>query len=232
MLSERAIQDGQFMESIKKGDFKFVREFLKNDPDSLSRLHKKLPIHSAFFSEDPKMVQLMLDHGADLEQTDSRDGLTPLLAVSKYKNAAKMAKVLIAAGARIEARDRLGRTPLFHAIMEQTDWAREAIKVFKRHGAKEDVSIAAIQADLPKLKKFVAADPNAIRNQPVAPHVVLGVLVGLDNGSQQNKADCIDFLFAHGFQIAQADFEPILDSARTSFSKGPLLESLKRHAPR
>lgn len=143
-----------------------------------------------------------------------------------------MAKVLIAAGARIDARDRLGLTPLFHAIMEQTDWAREAIKTLKRHGAKDDVSIAAIQADLPKLKKFVAADPNAIREQLVAPHVVLGVLVGLDNGSQQKKADCIDFLFENGFQIAQADFDPILRLATTGFAKGPLLESLKRHNPR
>lgn len=69
------------------------------------------PLYVAADTGKAKMCQMLIKHGAYLNIADI-DGLTALHTVRN----AKCAKVLIAGGALLDAKDKQNLTPLFHAV--------------------------------------------------------------------------------------------------------------------
>jgi len=70
------------------------------------------------------IIELLIAHGADPNGRDDAE-LTPLMVVTTYGNTAA-ARVLIDAGARLDSKDKDGRTPLDHA--------KSALKQYYDHG--------------------------------------------------------------------------------------------------
>ena len=66
------------------------------------------PLFQAVFQSHPDMVELLLEHRADVEKA-KHNGFTPLLT------AAKITEILLEKGADINKAATLGQTPLFMA---------------------------------------------------------------------------------------------------------------------
>jgi ankyrin repeat protein len=75
----------------------------------------------------------LLDKGANVHSHNQNDhwGTTALHAAA-HANHAGIAQRLIAAGANVNAKDREGRTPLFHTSFHQ---AKATAKLLLKHGA-------------------------------------------------------------------------------------------------
>ena len=69
---------------------------------------------AAAFNENPKVVLVLLDAGAELEARNENDW-TPLIVAAAMNASAEVVRALLDADANVEARDELGRTPLMHA---------------------------------------------------------------------------------------------------------------------
>jgi ankyrin repeat protein len=88
------------------------------------------PLYLAAVIGDPGLVQSLIDHGAALD--DLKAGETPLHAAIAERHGT-VATLLISKGARVNIRDRRGRTPLHDLarFMDDRDLAESMIK----HGA-------------------------------------------------------------------------------------------------
>ncbi|PWW74723.1 ankyrin, partial [Tuber magnatum] len=76
---------------------------------------KITPLHLAARSQDPDLVKLLLEHGADVDAIDCNQR-TPLGQVSlKLNGSPKIAKLLLDRGATVETSDWSGMTPLHAA---------------------------------------------------------------------------------------------------------------------
>lgn len=84
----------------------------------------------------PKLVEFLIEKGADVNVREFSNGHTPLhLAVGNCN--IKVVEMLLAAGADVNARDNSGDTPLaLSNRFEQTDDRREIAKLLAEHGAK------------------------------------------------------------------------------------------------
>jgi len=89
------------------------------------------PLHAAAYSGSAEVVQLLLDHGAKLEDKANVSGATPLM-VAAEENRVAVAELLIDRGADLSIPDRDGFTPLTQA------WAKkqtEMVRLLKGRGA-------------------------------------------------------------------------------------------------
>ena len=76
------------------------------DSENRSSLHL-----TAMFSDDPAVLEVLLNAGANLDPTDS-NGSTPLHYAAKYNGNPAVAEILLKAGADLEAMDKDNWTPL------------------------------------------------------------------------------------------------------------------------
>ncbi|CAH8864469.1 unnamed protein product [Trichobilharzia szidati] len=76
-------------------------------------------LHMAVDGEQPKAIRLLVNSSADIEAVDNNLGWTPLLRCSALKNNGnvEVARELIKLGAKIDAQDCDGKTPLHNCIM-------------------------------------------------------------------------------------------------------------------
>jgi ankyrin repeat protein len=79
------------------------------------------------------MFQLLLDHGADFEETNLSED-TPLCLAAK-NGVADIVAILVAKGASKEARDTVGGTPLWWAA---TNGHANVVSILLQHGASRD----------------------------------------------------------------------------------------------
>jgi ankyrin repeat protein len=79
----------------------------------------------------PEMVALLLAHGADVRDFNSRNGQSALHCCARCNNSAEMAELLIAKGADINARDNSGKTPLRYAEDFEHDQVADVLRKFK-----------------------------------------------------------------------------------------------------
>ena len=108
------------MKNIVKGDVECrTKSLLKYFVNRLSEdgvYLPQAPIHIAISHNDPEMVQILLDNGADINRKDG-DKHTPLHLASKF-GFLEMAEFLIGRHALLEQRDANSQTPLMLAVME------------------------------------------------------------------------------------------------------------------
>ncbi|MHC4154047.1 MAG: ankyrin repeat domain-containing protein [Planctomycetota bacterium] len=118
-------------------------------------------------AKSPEMVEKLLAKGADVNARASRNGRTPLhnAARSGYSKAAKL---LITAGADVNAKDKVGHTPLWHAKDKHTPGEDDGkiVELLRRHGAVESLHDAVEGGDITQVKRLISkgADVNAKTN--------------------------------------------------------------------
>jgi ankyrin repeat protein len=107
-------------EALVNSDIAMVRLLLDRGADVRTASNGVPPLHQAIDYGGPELVGLLLERGADVNGTDS-DGQSPLpFAVGRAGSASgakmqeieKTIRLLVAAGADLTARDKVGLTPL------------------------------------------------------------------------------------------------------------------------
>ena len=116
-LLKAAGADGGFFEPVYKGDAAAVKAALAKDPklvDSLNWL-KETPLLVAVEKGHLDVARLLMAGGADVNVRGQSD-MRPLhYALGPGKNI-DMVKLLLEHGAKLEAKDRLGRTPIWISV--------------------------------------------------------------------------------------------------------------------
>ncbi len=93
----------------------------------------RIPLHHATESGNGRLVEFLLNHGAEVGAVDS-EGQTPLHGAAEFGDAA-MVETLLARGTPVNAADKGGRTALYHAA-ERRDLAM--VKTLLSYGANPD----------------------------------------------------------------------------------------------
>jgi ankyrin repeat protein len=105
------------------GDVRLVKELLKRGAAPNPKSHPFSPLHTAVEGMKTKVVEVLLEAGAD-PNTVAMEGITPLMtaARSRRKQSAEIIKMLVAAGADPNAQQGQGegRTPLWWAAVDGT----------------------------------------------------------------------------------------------------------------
>lgn len=89
---------------------------------------------AAVYRDDPDMVALLVDAGADLEAVAEEE--TPLLHAVKYSRF-RGAEMLLKAGADPDYRDERGMTALHYMLKKNSDIGH--FRTFAAHGARGDI---------------------------------------------------------------------------------------------
>ncbi|MHC4212186.1 MAG: ankyrin repeat domain-containing protein [Planctomycetota bacterium] len=106
-----------------------------------------------------EIVGKLLAKGADVNAKDSRQGDTPLHNAAR-RGRCKAAELLIRAGADVNAKSKVGLTPLWYA--KEKDHT-ETIDLLSRHGAVESLHDVVMAGDIEQVKRLISkgADVNA-----------------------------------------------------------------------
>lgn len=91
------------------------------------------PLYHAVQSGDPKLVRLLIDHGARVDVADGY-GETPLHRAAERANRV-IVEMLLSHGALVDATDDEGRTPLHYAAKRKD---RSIVELLLSHGANAD----------------------------------------------------------------------------------------------
>ena len=151
---------GRAVKNIGKGGAECrIASLLKYYVNQLSKdgvYLPQAPIHIAISHNDPEMVQILLDNGADINLKDGNKR-TPLHLASKF-GFLEMAEFLIGRHALLEHRDKNSQTPLMLAVMEGQ---LEMVKLLAKRGANMTVKNANGENLI-----FLALAPNDVHGKP------------------------------------------------------------------
>ncbi len=135
--TDRRYDNSPLREAIVNNDFEMVK-FLLQHGASL-RLGpgdcRETPLAVAAGSIGPEMVSLLIANGAKSDEEDGW-GITPLMKIAsnESKYFLPVARVLIAAGAKVNGHDHEGNTPL-HFTVKGYECREENIRFLLEHGA-------------------------------------------------------------------------------------------------
>jgi ankyrin repeat protein len=173
-------------------DIDAVLDILQRDPRQLKARSelKDTPLHVAASQGCTRIVQILLDRGADIAARGDRR-YTPLHYAAQ-ENQLDVIKLLVKRGANLEAADISGSTPL-----QSTRWD-EARALLLKLGAKLDAQTAIIEhsnQSLPKLlkqartskSKTPAKDLQLLLYIAIANHNVSAVKALLAQGADPNR---------------------------------------------
>src|SRR4030095_15153015 len=125
-----------FIKAAKRGDLTALRTLLESDSGLIGARDSdgSTALHCATWKGHEEAVAFLLKAGADIHADHDNDhwGTTALHAAA-HANQSKIAQRLIDAGADVNAKDREGRTPLFHTTFHK---ANASAKVLLSHGAR------------------------------------------------------------------------------------------------
>jgi ankyrin repeat protein len=97
------------------------------------------PLHYAALEGDHEQVGRLLADGENPNVADRAAGFTPLHFAARGRHA-EVARALLGAGAEVDPRDHLGRTPLATALRSVERGSGEVITVLLEHGAYPDTA--------------------------------------------------------------------------------------------
>jgi ankyrin repeat protein len=124
-----------FIKAAKRGDLVGLKSLLESDAALMEARDTdgSTALHCATWKGHEAVVAWLLSAGADVHTHNENDhwGTTALHAAA-HANQAKIAKRLIDAGADVNAKDRDGRTPLFHTTFHK---AKATEKILLEHDA-------------------------------------------------------------------------------------------------
>lgn len=124
-----------FIKAAKRGDLVGLKSLLDLDGGLIEARDTdgSTALHCATWKGHDAVVEWLLSAGADVLAHNENDhwGTTALHAAA-HANQPRIAQRLIDAGADVNAKDREGRTPLFHTTFHK---AKATAKVLLEHGA-------------------------------------------------------------------------------------------------
>lgn len=102
--------------AIRKGDAKAVESLLSKGAkvNEKEATHGKSPVYEAVHTQNTKILKLLIDAHADVNEKDDT-GTSPLHLAISYGDD-EIVKMLIQAGANVNAKNSLGETPLYEAM--------------------------------------------------------------------------------------------------------------------
>ena len=125
----------EMIKAAKHGATVMVLALLAKDPSLISARDSdgSTPLHCATWKGHERLVQVLLENGADANATNNNDhwGTTPLHAAA-HGNQRAIAELLIKHGADIHAKNLNGRTPLAETEFHK---AKPVANLLKQHGA-------------------------------------------------------------------------------------------------
>jgi ankyrin repeat protein len=86
---------------------------------------------SEYMLNKPKVIQALIDFGADVNAKNAKDGRTPLLIAAGSANNTEVIDILMKAGSKIEEKDKYGYTPLMLALKNNYAYPDIAIALMK-----------------------------------------------------------------------------------------------------
>jgi len=127
--------------AIEKGDLDLVGRLLVENP-SLADSHEKAPppLHFAVYLDRPRMVELLLDHGASIESRDQDRDTTPLRYAIVYARKG-IIRLLVARGASLGPKDEGGTTALDVARRGAAGGFEEYVELPSREEYREVVAL-------------------------------------------------------------------------------------------
>lgn len=124
-----------FIKAAKRGNLVGMKSLLESDGILIEARDTdgSTALHCATWKGHDAVVEWLLSAGADVHTHNENDhwGTTALHAAA-HANQPRIAQRLIDAGADVNAKDREGRTPLFHTTFHK---AKATAKILLEHGA-------------------------------------------------------------------------------------------------
>jgi ankyrin repeat protein len=106
-------------DAVRSGDIAVVQAAIQSGADVNAPDTWGTPLDIAVIKGSDEIAQLLIDSGADVEGATSPavGGDQPLHLAAARPSSASTAKLLIKRGARLDARNKAGKTPLIAAVM-------------------------------------------------------------------------------------------------------------------
>jgi len=124
----------EIIKAAKSGNVARIKELLATDNNLINARDKdgSTPLHCATWKGHQLAVACLIAAGAEVNTHNENDhwGTTPLHAAA-HANQAAIAKLLIENGADLNAKDREGRTPMFHTTFHK---ATAVANILRQHG--------------------------------------------------------------------------------------------------
>lgn len=155
----------------KKGDV--VRELIKGGAQvNLKDKSQRTPLYYVCQRGSAEAVQALIDAGSDVNAVDSY-GLTPLyFAVGNQKHKKEVVELLIAHGADINTKSKIGRTLLKQTLEQTNEIGKtedtnvfEIAKILIANGAEYSIEDVARIGDKDKVRELLDKNPKLVNNQ-------------------------------------------------------------------
>jgi ankyrin repeat protein len=129
------ITNKNIFDAIKRGDLEAVKEWIKNDPESVYK--KDVKYHTSLhwatkYNSNAEIIKYLIKHGADVNAKNIYDD-TPLHFAAYANPNVDVMKCLIENGANINAKNNNSGTPLHRAAFNNPNI--DVIKCLIKHGA-------------------------------------------------------------------------------------------------
>ncbi|MEM8532062.1 MAG: ankyrin repeat domain-containing protein [Chloroflexota bacterium] len=174
------------------------------------------PLHMAAYADQPEIVAILLDYGADVNARGVQER-TPL-HVAAYHGSFQVVQILIERGADIGRIDEKGCTPLLLAASNTREpETREVAQVLIGRGATVDLNTAVRLGDIARVQAVLATAPDAIQHAPFPADLVYDAVLTVwlhmidvcgwsDNEQQaaqagESQLPLLELLLAHGANV-------------------------------
>lgn len=142
---ESTAQDRGLVSSVTWGETEAVRELLEAGDDPNEPRNGVLPLNAAVQRNDLRLVQLLLEHGADPNRQADFGGYGPALSdATRLGSSLSIVRALLEAGANPDGIEDRPGSPLFYAA---SHGSRPLVQVLLEAGAepghRDDVQVAA-----------------------------------------------------------------------------------------
>ena len=204
------------------GDVASIQFCEKNPAGFVGEVVKKNP--------NPAVLQVFLDHGADINRVDNRDEFSYLHITARFNPEPAVAAFLVDHGSDVNQSDKRGQTPLHFALQKNPEPSVAAVLIARgadvnalAPGARHPLWLALqrnqVNTGLVRLLLEAGADPNATELGSIPlrwvmqwdePDLSEGVTMLLENGANVNARDSVRMTALHQAvaQIYQAEKGP------------------------
>jgi cytohesin len=177
-------------------DFEKVKALITQDPSLVRAVWDEAspdtPLHLAAWQGHNEVIQLLLEHGADVNARGDA-GFSPLHYAAREGQLAS-ARLLVAAGADLNVKNDWGWTAMLQAARGREESCLDIARFLLESGTDPDLNALVSLGEVERVCELVRSDPSAIANA-VAPGDLINdavIMIGLregDYGSDPSSED-------------------------------------------